>query len=123
VIGLLAGKVTGLEQDADLLRLATELVPVIAGRRADIVQGSLADGHRAGALYDVIFVNGAIAKTPDSLLAQLADGGRLVAIIQTGAQGMAVLFEANNGHIGRRSAFDASAPLLAGFERPTGFVF
>jgi len=28
-----------------------------------------------------------------------------------------------DGHVGRRTAFDAAAPLLAGFRQPAGFVF
>jgi protein-L-isoaspartate(D-aspartate) O-methyltransferase len=123
VLARLAKSVVGLEQDADLVRMASEMVPAADAANATVVQGSLSDGHRAKAPYDVIFVNGSIERAPESLLAQLAEGGRLVAIIQTGALGMAHLFERNKGHIGSRAAFDAAAPKLAGFGQPVGFVF
>jgi protein-L-isoaspartate(D-aspartate) O-methyltransferase len=123
VLARLAGQVIGLEQDADLVRVASDMVPAAGAANATIAQGSLDAGYRAKAPYDVIVVNGAIEKAPESLLAQLAEGGRLVAIVQTGAQGRGCLYERQNGHIGSRTAFDASAPLLAGFVQPTGFVF
>jgi protein-L-isoaspartate(D-aspartate) O-methyltransferase len=123
VLARLAKRVTGLEQDADLVRMASEMVPAAGAANASVVQGSLSEGHRSAAPYDVIVLNGAVEQVPDALLGQLSEGGRLVAILQTGAQGMAHLFERNKGHIGSRSAFDAAAPKLAGFGQPTGFVF
>jgi protein-L-isoaspartate(D-aspartate) O-methyltransferase len=123
VLSRLAKSVVGLEQDADLVRMASEMVPAAGATNATVVQGSLSEGHRTKAPYDVIFVNGSLERAPESLLAQLAEGGRLVAIIQTGALGMAHLFERNKTHIGSRAAFDAAAPKLAGFGQPTGFVF
>jgi protein-L-isoaspartate(D-aspartate) O-methyltransferase len=123
VLARLAGSVVGLEQDADLVRMASEMVPAAGAANAAVVQGSLSEGHRAKAPYDVIFLNGAVEQVPESLLGQLADGGRLVAILQTGAQGMAHLFERNKTHVGSRAAFDGAAPKLAGFGQPTGFVF
>lgn len=123
VLAKLAKTVVGLEQDADLVRLASEMVPAEGATNASVVQGSLSEGHRARAPYDVIFLNGAIERAPESLLGQLGEGGRLVAILQTGAQGMAYLFERNKGHVGSRAVFDAAAPKLAGFGQPIGFVF
>jgi protein-L-isoaspartate(D-aspartate) O-methyltransferase len=123
VLAKLAKHVVGLEQDADLVRMASEMVPAAGAANATVVQGSLSEGHRGKAPYDVIFVNGAVEKIPDALLGQLANGGRLVAIIQTGAQGMAHLYERNGAHFGSRAGFDASAPKLAGFGQPVGFVF
>jgi protein-L-isoaspartate(D-aspartate) O-methyltransferase len=123
VIARLAARVTGLEQDADLVRVASDMAPAVGATNVAIVQGSLADGHRAGAPYDVIVVNGAIEAPPEALLGQLAEGGRLVAIVQSGEQSRAHLYLRQNGRIGSRVAFDAWAPLLAGFRQKVGFVF
>ena len=123
VLARLAKQVIGLEQDADLVRMASDMIPAAGATNASVVQGSLSVGHRAKAPYNVIFLNGAIEEEPESLLAQLADGGRLVAIMQPGAQGMAYMFERNKTHVGSRAAFDAVVPKLAGFGQPTGFVF
>jgi protein-L-isoaspartate(D-aspartate) O-methyltransferase len=123
VIARLAARVTGLEQDADLVRVASDMAPAVGATNVAIVQGSLADGHRAGAPYDAIVVNGAIEAPPEALLGQLAEGGRLVAIVQSGEQSRAHLYLRQNGRIGSRVAFDAWAPLLAGFRQKVGFVF
>ena len=123
VLARLAARVTGLEQDADLVRVASDMAPAVGATNVAIVQGSLADGHRASAPYDVIVVNGAIEAPPEALLGQLAEGGRLVAIVQSGEQSRAHLYLRQNGRIGSRVAFDAWAPLLAGFRQKVGFVF
>jgi protein-L-isoaspartate(D-aspartate) O-methyltransferase len=123
VVARLAARVTGLEQDADLVRVASDMTPAVGATNVAIVQGPLADGHRANAPYDAIVVNGAIEATPEALLGQLAEGGRLVAIVQSGEQSRAHLYLRQNGRIGSRVAFDAWAPLLAGFRQKVGFVF
>jgi protein-L-isoaspartate(D-aspartate) O-methyltransferase len=123
VIARLAAKVIGLEQDADLVRVASDMVPAVGATNISIVQGSLAEGHRAGAPYDAIFINGAIEAEPEALLSQLAEGGRLVAVVQSGEQSRANLYLRQNGRIGSRIAFDAWTPLLAGFRQKVGFVF
>ena len=87
------------------------------------MQGGLAEGAKAEVPFDVIFVNGAIEAEPQRLLAQLAEGGRLVAVIQTGVLGRAHLFIRENGTISVKPGFDASVPVLAGFRAPAGFVF
>jgi protein-L-isoaspartate(D-aspartate) O-methyltransferase len=123
VLAKLAGRVIGLEEDADLVRVASDMLAAVGVGHSQVVQGALAGGYKAGAPYDAIFVNGAVEHMPEALLAQLAEGGRLVAVLQQGAQGRATLFRREDGHVGHRAAFDASAPVLAGFRQPAGFVF
>jgi protein-L-isoaspartate(D-aspartate) O-methyltransferase len=123
VLAKLAATVTGLEQDADLVRVASDITNTLAIRNVSIVQGSLADGFKDSAPYDVIFVNGAIETRPESLLAQLAEGGRLVAILKTESHSRANLFLREHGKIGTLADFDADAPILAGFRQKAGFVF
>jgi protein-L-isoaspartate(D-aspartate) O-methyltransferase len=123
VIARLARRVTGLEQDATLMRMAYDALPAAGAKNASIVQGALVEGFREKAPYDVIFINGAVEKVPDGLLAQLADGGRLVTVIQSGNPGQAALYLREHGRVGHRVAFNASVPLLAGFRETVGFVF
>jgi protein-L-isoaspartate(D-aspartate) O-methyltransferase len=78
---------------------------------------------KAHAPFDVIFVNGAIEQAPETLLGQLAEGGRLVTVMREGGQARAWLFVKQNGQVGRRPDFDADVPLLAGFKKAMGFVF
>jgi protein-L-isoaspartate(D-aspartate) O-methyltransferase len=122
VLARLAAKVTGLEEDADLVRVASDLASLI-GANATVVQGSLVDGYKAKAPYDVIFVNGAIETRPNTLLAQLAEGGRLVTILKSGNESRAYIYQREHGAIGARADFDAETPMLMGFREKAGFVF
>jgi protein-L-isoaspartate(D-aspartate) O-methyltransferase len=122
VLARLGAKVVALEEDVELVRIASDALPSI-GANVTLVQGKLAGGHRAGAPYNVIFVNGAVEVVPDALRAQLAEDGRLVAVIRKGPQGCAHLFVREHGRVGSRPDFDASVPILPGFREPAGFVF
>jgi protein-L-isoaspartate(D-aspartate) O-methyltransferase len=121
VLARLGAEVVALEQDADLVRVASELLANAVGK-VEVVQGGLIEGVKGQAPFDVIFVNGAIEETPEILLAQLAEGGRLVTVLKDG-QSRAWLFLKQNGQVGRRPDFDAEVPLLAGFKKAMGFVF
>jgi protein-L-isoaspartate(D-aspartate) O-methyltransferase len=123
ILARLAKSVVALEQDVDLVRVASEAIPSSGATNATVVQGTLAEGFKGRAPYDVIFVNGAIEEAPQALLAQLANGGRLVAVLRSGAQGHAELFVKQNGRVGSRPDFDATVPLLVGFKKTVGFVF
>jgi protein-L-isoaspartate(D-aspartate) O-methyltransferase len=120
LLGRLAGKVIALEQDADLVRIASEALATTA---VTLVQGALIEGAPQEGPFDAILVEGAIEQAPQTLLSQLAEGGRLVAVLQDGPRGQATLFVKEHGEIGRRAMFDASAPVLAGFKKMVGFVF
>lgn len=121
VLARLAGKVIALEQDADLVRVASGLLANAVGK-VEVVQGGLIEGVKGQAPYDVIFVNGAVEQVPESLLGQLAEGGRLVTFLKDG-QSRAWLFLKEKGQVGKRPDFDADVPVLAGFRKAVGFVF
>ena len=122
VLARLAKKVYALESDAELVRVASEMLPAVGVTNAEVVQGGLREGHRAAAPYDVIVIEGAVEEVPDSLLAQLAEGGRLVAMVQAGPQTRAYRYVRHDGHVGSSSDFDGAAPLLTSFRKPVGFV-
>jgi len=121
VLARLGAEVVAVEQDADLVRIASELMANPVGK-VELVQGGLVEGFKSKAPYDVIFINGAIEQVPDTLLAQLAEGGRLVCVLKDG-QSRAWLYLKENGQVGRRPDFDADVPVLAGFKKAMGFVF
>jgi protein-L-isoaspartate(D-aspartate) O-methyltransferase len=123
VLARLANSVVALEQDADLVRAAVEALAFVRATNATVVQGQLAAGCKEQAPFDVIFIDGGIQDQPERLLSQLAEGGRLAAILQSGTQGHAVLYVKEQGRVGVRADFDASVPLLAGFKKAVGFVF
>jgi protein-L-isoaspartate(D-aspartate) O-methyltransferase len=131
VLAGLASDVTGLEEDAGLAGSARAALQVVKSG-ATIQFGPLAHGWSAGAPYDVILLNGSIPAVPTSLLDQLRDGGRLVAIV-TGASGAgrtqdtvtgtALVYTKRGVTISSRIVFDAGAPRLPGFGHVPGFVF
>ena len=123
VLARLSNSVVALECDADLAEQASETLATLGVDNAAIVSGPLEKGYPSEAPYDVIFINGSVADVPADLLAQLAPGGRLVAIVGSGAVGRASVFTATAGATAERQAFDAAAAPLPGFAASAEFVF
>jgi protein-L-isoaspartate(D-aspartate) O-methyltransferase len=122
VISMLAKSVVALESDPDLLALARGF---LAGAgNVEVVEGGLAAGHAAGAPYDVIIVEGRISAVPESLFAQLANEGRIVAAVGNTDVSKMQIATLTEGHRSSRSAFDVSIAPLPGFVvEKAAFVF
>jgi protein-L-isoaspartate(D-aspartate) O-methyltransferase len=123
ILSFLAAEVVALEDNAELAAQAQGNLQTLGLANARVITGTLTAGCPKDAPFDVIFLNGAIAREPEELLAQLGDGGRLVAIRQNGAGGKGVIYLNHEGALGERSVFDATVPVLPGFEKPPSFVF
>ncbi|MCI3133516.1 protein-L-isoaspartate O-methyltransferase family protein [Phenylobacterium aquaticum] len=76
-----------------------------------------------GANYDLIICEGAVARAPASWTGALGLGGRLGVIEREGPVGKACLYVRAEDGIGRRTVFDATPPVLPGFEPEAGFAF
>ncbi|MGH7054811.1 MAG: protein-L-isoaspartate O-methyltransferase family protein [Stellaceae bacterium] len=124
VTAMLARSVTALEEDLDLARRARAGLVEHGIAAVEVVEGPLCEGWRPRAPYGVILFGGAIAEVPAAIKGQLADGGRLVAVVK-GADGLgrAVLMTRAGGTFGQRLLFDAAVPLLPGFAAKPQFVF
>jgi protein-L-isoaspartate(D-aspartate) O-methyltransferase len=120
VLERLCASVTAVEEDSQLIALATA---GLKGTGVELVEGPLEKGHKRGAPYDLILIDGAIEFVPQAISDQLADGGRLAAAILD--QGVSRL------SIGRRvgeafgmAAFaDVASAVLPGFMKPRTFTF
>lgn len=124
VMANLARDVVALESDKDLAAWATKTLADLAIENVAVVMGELAKGCLESAPYDVIMIEGAASQLPEKLVDQLAPGGRLVTIDAAGEISLAVvLSRAADGKISHRVAFEATAPILAGFEATKGFEF
>lgn len=124
VIAKLAQTVVALECDPEWCARATAGLTELGIDNAAIVQGALEQGYPAQAPYDVIVFSGAIDDVPAAICRQLADGGRLVAVVESAAGlGKGTLVVRVGDTFGRRVLFDAATPLLPGFESRTRFVF
>lgn len=124
VIARLAGTVVALEQDPALAAQARGNLEALAVGNATVVEGPLAAGWPEGAPYDAIYFDGAIEIVPESLLAQLKDGGRIIGVIidETGVQRAATGL-VTGGSFGTVAFTDVSVARLPGFERPKQFRF
>ncbi|MEO1200034.1 MAG: protein-L-isoaspartate O-methyltransferase [Pseudomonadota bacterium] len=123
ILGRIAEGVLGLEADSGLASVAERELSELGIDSATIVTGPLNEGYASQAPYDVIVVNGAIARVPDAFVDQLREGGRLVAIIGGAPMGRAWLYHKVNGDLSGRPVFDAAVPDLPGFAREPDFVF
>ena len=121
---LLARNVVALEEEPDLARRARAALVEHAIAAVTIVEAPLAQGYRSRAPYDVILFGGAVAEVPSEIASQLADEGRLLAVVKPGnAVGRATLTTRTGGLLARRVIFDAATPLLPGFLPKPAFVF
>jgi protein-L-isoaspartate(D-aspartate) O-methyltransferase len=120
----LSADVTALEEDEELAKVASSALRSVPklGRLSGAV-GPLKQGASQHAPYDVIFVNGAVEEIPQAWVEQLKDGGRLGVIINAGPNGKANFCVRKSGTLGKRVVFDATVPVLPGFERTRSFVF
>lgn len=121
VVGRLAQAVVALEEDAEMAAEATRRLAAAGADNVAVVAGPLAAGHPAEAPYDAILVEGGIEEMPVDLAAQLAEGGRIMALFREGALGVVRLGTKLDGVITWRYAFNASAPVLPGFARRAEF--
>lgn len=123
VLARLAASVIAVEADANLAQQAARNLAAAGVDNAVVVEAPLAEGYSRQAPYQVVFVTGAIAKAPQRVVDQIAEGGRLIAVERDGTGSCAVLYGRSGGIVGRRTLFDANVPLLPGFAAPSGFVF
>ena len=123
VLGKLAASVVALEEDATLAATATEALAASGARNVAVACGTLSAGRPDEGPYDVILLQGATEIVPDSLLGQLKEGGRLLAVLGSGPMGKATIWRMAAARPTPQPLFDAAAPLLPGFVKPPAFVF
>jgi protein-L-isoaspartate(D-aspartate) O-methyltransferase len=78
VISRIAAKVIGIERQPELVRLARERIARLGYDNVEIVEGDGTMGWREAAPFDAILAAASGSHVPDTLIAQLAPGGRLV---------------------------------------------
>lgn len=123
IFSRIAKSVVALESDPSLADMAATTLSGLGCDNVSVVKGQLRDGHAAKAPYDVIFIDGSVDEVPESLLQQLNEGGRLVAVEGKGNAGIALLFLKSSGIVTGRRSFNAAIKPLPGFERTETFSF
>lgn len=115
--------VVAVEDDADRVAEAERLLSEIDADNVAVVEAPLVEGAAKHGPYDVILIQGGVETVPESLTGQLKDGGRIVAIFESGKLGTVKVGHYIDGQVSWRFAFNGDAPLLPGFERAQDFVF
>lgn len=89
---------------------------------AAVMTGALTDGSAKSGPYDIIMVQGGVEEVPQALLDQLREGGRIACIFLEGSLGVVRVGHKIDGAVNWRFAFNASAPVLEGFEKSAVFA-
>ena len=122
VLAHMAEFVIGVEDDESRAEEAQSILSEQGIDNAAIISGALAEGAAKSGPYDVIILQGAVEVLPDSLLAQLKDGGRIVSIFAEGDLGVVRIGYKMEQRINWRMAFNAGAPVLTGFAKKAEFA-
>jgi protein-L-isoaspartate(D-aspartate) O-methyltransferase len=129
----LASTVVSLESDKGLRKKASKALEKLGIDTVAGVKGPLEEGYGAQGPYDVIFFDGALGAVPQAIIDQLADGGRLVAVVVKEAaqasdvagsgMGQGILMVRAGDNISTTSIFDAGTPMIDGFAQKEAFAF
>lgn len=120
LLAKLGAEVHAVEERADLIEAAR----AAAGDSTIAwTQGPLAAGAPKAAPFDRIVIEGAVETLPDALVAQLAEGGRIVAARRDGSVTRLVQGVKAGGTVALRAFADMDVAPLPGFAAPKGFRF
>lgn len=119
-----AAHVTTVEIDAGLAAQARVNLQRAGAANVEVVHGDGALPLPASQTFDVIVLSGAVAEVPSALLAHLAPGGRLAAIVGRDPV-MRATFVTRTGDnsFHTEQPWDTLAPMLQNFPEPARFHF
>ena len=124
VLARLARSVVAVEGDRALAAQATARLRELGLGNAAVVEAPPTQGCPGRAPYAAIVFAGAIVRVADGIASQLAEGGRMVAVVQQeNGLGQGMVMTRAGGVLSRRASFDAAVPLLPGFHAEPSFVF
>lgn len=124
VIAACGCRVTALEEDPALASTARAILAVEAPG-VTLVSGPLGAGWPAGAPYDLILIEGAVAAIPAALASQLHhETGRLLAPLRRdGGVTQAVRAEAVGDSFSLSTLFDCGTPEIPSLKKTRSFAF
>jgi protein-L-isoaspartate(D-aspartate) O-methyltransferase len=124
LLSRLTSTVFGIDSDAGLVQQASANLAALGVDNVVVSARPMEAGWAEHKPFDVIVMGGAIEVMPQAVLDQLAEGGRLVAVVTGGMpMGTARLYQKIGGVMSSRPLFDAGSRLLPGFAKPQQFVF
>jgi protein-L-isoaspartate(D-aspartate) O-methyltransferase len=121
VIAHMAEAVVALEEDESMAKEAQEALAEANIHNVIAHVGPLSEGASQLGPFDVMLVQGGVETFPEALEKQVKEGGRVACLFMEGALGEVRIGHKQGGHIAWRSAFNAGAPILPGFEKAAAF--
>ncbi len=115
VVARMAGFVVSLTSLPEWAGSAAATLAQLDGGNVEVAVANVDRGYPAKAPYDAIIIAGAVSEFPTALNHQLAEGGRLVGIVEPAPGcGRGVRVVRVGSAWGRRDLFDASVPPVPG---------
>lgn len=126
--GYMAALLAARAKEVITLEIVPELAEMARENLAEVANALVkqADGATAAAAlgqFDVIVLSGSVARIPDSLVAQLNDGGRISAIVGKQPVMRFTVLQKHGQQIEMLQPWDTVASRLVGFEEPSRFSF
>lgn len=126
VLARVGSTVVAVESEPEFVRQANALLSELEITTVAVVQGPLEKGYPDQAPYNAIVFDGAIAGIPPAIADQLAEKGRLVAVVSRAGgragMGRATLVTRYGDALSRVELFDAGTPWLPALAPKPTFV-
>jgi len=122
ILAQLCDFVVGIEDDEDRAAEAQTLLSEHGFDNAAVMAAPLSDGAPKSAPYDIIIVQGGVEEVPEDVLTQLRDGGRIACIFHEDRLGVVRVGHKIDGQVNWRFSFNASAPVLPGYQKRAAFA-
>ena len=123
ILARMVQAVVGLETDPARAEAAQALLARHDVDNATVIAGGLIDGAARHGPFDSILISGgAVEQVPDALIAQLRDGGSIIAVFIDNNLGTVRRGLVHRGKLAWHDLFHAAAPVLAEFVRPHEFA-
>ncbi len=125
VLAKMAHAVVALEEDSALCENAEKIYIDAEIDNVALFNRASESGFPTQAPFDVIFVDGIVPQIPDAILNQLAEGGRLVAVLAKpdDVSGGATKIVKSDGNITYTKAFDVNLQVFERGQIHKKFVF
>lgn len=120
VMARLGARVVAVEQDPDMAAQASSILAAHSMGNIVVQKAVLTSGVKGQ--FDVILIEGGVGQVPAAILGNLKEGGRIGVVFMQGALGIAKIGHKSGKDVTWRYAFNASLPILSGFEIATEFA-
>ncbi len=123
ILANMTAAVIAVEEDESMASEAEEALMKHHLGNIILYRGPLAAGAPEHGAYDVILIEGGVEAVPTAITDQLKIGGRMICVFMEGDLGVVRLGTKSESGIHWRYSFNASAPVMPGFEVNQDFVF